>query len=340
MKKQHVGIVGAGMAGLACATELVRAGFQVSLFDKSKGVGGRMSHRYYEKWGADHGAQYFTARGAQFKSELETWMQAGIVQEWFGKIVTLNQGGVEELSKVTPRYVGVPTMSSPAKFLAQKLSVSTMQTISELRCTEGVWQMVSKEQGLLPCGFDQIILAIPSPQARVLIADHSTYLKQACENVVMLPCWTLMAYLKNPLSLDFDAAFISDRIFSWLARDSDKPNRSPYETWVAQASHQWSLEYVDVSQMQVEELLLDEFKEITGVDCDLYQTHLWRYARLEVHRDTNFVIDSKLNIALCGDWLRNSTVEDAWLSGHNLAKRMIWLSKIDTIHSMSTINIS
>ena len=59
MKKQHVGIVGAGMAGLACATELVRAGFQVSLFDKSKGVGGRMSHRYYEKWGADHGAQYF-----------------------------------------------------------------------------------------------------------------------------------------------------------------------------------------------------------------------------------------------------------------------------------------
>jgi predicted NAD/FAD-dependent oxidoreductase len=340
MKKKHIGIVGAGMAGLACATELVRSGFEVSLFDKSGGVGGRMSHRYYEKWGADHGAQYFTVKDTQFKSELDTWVRAGVVQEWLGKIVTLSQDGVQGHYKTTQRYVGVPTMSSPAKFLADRLSVSTMQTIDELRYSQGLWQMVSKEQGLLPTAFDQIILAIPSPQARVLIETHSTYLKQACENVVMLPCWTLMAYLKNPLPLNFDAAFVSDSLFSWLARDSNKPKRSPYETWVAQANHNWSLEHIDVSQMQAEELLLNEFKKITGVDCDLYQTHLWRYAKLETHTDTNYVIDSKLNIALCGDWLRNSTVEGAWLSGYSLAKRISWLSKIDTIHNLSKVNIS
>ena len=340
MKKQHVGIVGAGMAGLACATELVKAGFQVSVYDKSRGVGGRMSHRYYEKWGADHGAQYFTVKDDQFKSELDNWLISGVVQEWLGKIVTLNQDGYEELSKTTPRYVGVPTMSSPAKFLAQKLSVSTMHTISELQYSQGAWRMVSKEHGLLPTVFDQIVLAIPSPQAKVLVQAHSESLKEACESVVMLPCWTLMAYLKNPLPLDFDAAFVSNRIFSWLARDSDKPERSPYETWVAQANHQWSLEHVDFSQIQAEELLLEEFKKITGVDCDLYQTHLWRYAKLETPKETNYVIDAKLNMALCGDWLRNSTVEGAWLSGHSLAKRIIWLSNIDTIQNLSENNLT
>jgi renalase len=340
MKKQRIGIVGAGIAGLACATELVKAGFEVSVFDKSRGVGGRMSHRHYEQWGADHGAQYFTVKSDQFKPELDAWLAAGVAQEWLGRVVNFNQGEIEEISSKTSRYVGVPTMSAPAKFLAKNLQVSVLHTISELQYSHGVWQMVSKEHGLLPAIFDQVILAIPAPQAKALIQEHSQSLKEACEQVTMLPCWTLMAYLKNPLPLDFDAAFVSHPIFSWLARDSDKPERSPYETWVAQASHEWSKENIDLDQTSAENLLLEGFKELTGVECDLFQTHLWRYAKLEIPSEKNFIVDAKINLALCGDWLRNSTVEDAWSSGYALAKKMSWLSNIGTIHNFNENHLS
>jgi predicted NAD/FAD-dependent oxidoreductase len=58
-------IIGAGMAGLACADALKEAGHNVALFDKGRGPGGRMSTRRMEtplgEVAFDHGAQYFTA---------------------------------------------------------------------------------------------------------------------------------------------------------------------------------------------------------------------------------------------------------------------------------------
>ncbi|WP_230945853.1 FAD-dependent oxidoreductase [Burkholderia vietnamiensis] len=41
----HVAIVGAGIAGLACARVLADAGHRVTVYEKSRGVGGRMSTR-------------------------------------------------------------------------------------------------------------------------------------------------------------------------------------------------------------------------------------------------------------------------------------------------------
>ena len=92
--KKRVAIIGAGMAGLTCAHELAKSGFDVHVFEKSKGVGGRMSHRYYEEWEADHGAQYFTVKDQLFAARLTEWMNAGVVAEWGGKIVEFDSGSI------------------------------------------------------------------------------------------------------------------------------------------------------------------------------------------------------------------------------------------------------
>ena len=42
---RHVAIIGAGLAGLTCATALEQAGLQVHVFDKSCSPAGRMSTR-------------------------------------------------------------------------------------------------------------------------------------------------------------------------------------------------------------------------------------------------------------------------------------------------------
>ncbi len=77
-----VAVIGAGMAGLAAARILSEAGVRCTLFDKSRGVGGRMSTRRAGDLQFDHGAQYFSAKGNRFQS-LWALGATGVAAEWF-----------------------------------------------------------------------------------------------------------------------------------------------------------------------------------------------------------------------------------------------------------------
>jgi renalase len=77
-----IAIIGAGMAGLSAATHLVENGHSVTVFEKSRGIGGRMSTRREGDFEFDHGAQYFTVRNDQFFSAIMEWEKMGIASLW------------------------------------------------------------------------------------------------------------------------------------------------------------------------------------------------------------------------------------------------------------------
>jgi len=84
-----IAILGCGVAGLSAARELRRHGIDVTLFDKSRGVGGRMSTRYSGDWEFDHGAQYFTVQDPDFQAEIDLATDAGVVVPWDAKALYL-----------------------------------------------------------------------------------------------------------------------------------------------------------------------------------------------------------------------------------------------------------
>ena len=81
-EKSQVAVIGAGLAGLSCASALVHAGMQVQVFEKSRGLAGRMSTRKGDGWQCDHGARYFTARDPAFQSQLAIWLRQGVAAQW------------------------------------------------------------------------------------------------------------------------------------------------------------------------------------------------------------------------------------------------------------------
>ena len=321
-KIQNIAIIGTGMAGISCAKVLQAAGKTVTLFDKSVGPGGRMSSRLFEQWTADHGAQYFTAKDEPFNGVVNSWLAQGFIEPWLGKIVSIHKDKIEQVENSGQRFAGVPNMNSLAKYLVEDLTVKYSHTINKIERDGNHWKLCSKEHGPIQDGFDLLVIAIPAKQASALIPSKLTSLQKICTSAQMLPCWTLIAYQDSKIDLPFDGAFIDESPFSWIARNNSKPARSSYESWTAQANPEWSKEYMECSNYEVEPLLVSAFEKITGQPCKLYQSHLWRYARVEHPQEQSFILDQNHGLGICGDWLLHSTVEGAWTSGYLLAEQI------------------
>ncbi len=339
-----VAIIGSGIAGLSCATALQQAGFDVTVFEKSRGVSGRLSTRDTEQWQCDHGAQYFTARHPTFNDEVIRWINANVAKPWHPRLMVTDGVHFSVKESETHRYIGYPKNNSPAKWLAQSLNIQTEHTITGLVKTVDKWQLTSKEHGLKAEQFDHIILAIPAPQAAVLLKDCAPELHDLAASINMQACFALMVNLQQKINCDFDGLFVNNGILSWLARDSAKPGRLDLtsrnslinsddnhpirETWILHANSEWSALHVDDDKEAVAQQMLTEFKNLIKLACSVemqlqgYQMHRWLYADCEQYLNCGYQLDTKLNIGLCGDWLNGGKVQGAWLSGLQLANQL------------------
>ena len=325
---KNIAVIGAGMAGLACGDALQQAGYLVTIFEKSRGPSGRASTRTGEGWQCDHGAQYFTVSDERFAAQVRKWQQAGVVAEWQGRIFETD--GVQLTAKQADkvRYVGVPKNTAPARFLAGALEVELQHTVERIHLASGQWHVQTKEHGPYQDSFDQLVLAIPSAQAEVLLAGVSDACQQLAASVRMHGCWALMGRYAQPLALPFDGLFVNAGPLSWVARDSSKPGRARMdaavpEVWLLHASPDWSEAHLEREDAAVAQEMIAAFVALGGQVPEAYSIHRWRYADSAQPLQQGFAWDSQLQLGLCGDWLNGGKVEGAWLSGHRLSQRLI-----------------
>jgi renalase len=318
--KRRVAVVGAGIAGLSCATHLQALGFEVEVFEKSRGPSGRMSTRQGEGWSADHGAQYFTARDPLFEHALDAWIAGGIAGRWNPKIGVFEEGQWRESSTNESRYVASPSMNMIGKHVASTLTLHLNQTIDQLMPINDQWQLSSTESGLFISFFDFLVLAVPAPQAAVLTKAMPTEIQAICHSVNMDGCWTVMARFSERPSFPFDAAFVNGEKISWICRNQSKPSRSGKESWTIHASAKWSQENIELAPQEASIPLLACAQQL-GLDCSDAEIslHRWRYASGFVSPSPEFICLPKFNLGLCGDWLNGGRIEGAWLSGRKLA---------------------
>ncbi len=323
MTTQQIAVIGAGIAGLSCATILQNAGHTVELFDKGRGIGGRLSTRRNDLWQCDHGAQYFTARHPEFCMQVEQWLEAGVAAQWNPLLRVYQDSHWSSPKGSVNRYVGIPGMSAPARDMAKALTVQTSTTIQSIvRHAQG-WSLSSAEHGILPKHFEKIVLAIPPIQAVALLGENSPRLKSVAQSIEMQPCWTVLMQFDSTLSLDFDAAFINTGPLSWVARNSSKPSRTGQESWVMHATPAWTQAHLELKPEQVGPMLIQAFNELGGPLPAGWSAHRWRYASSDPGIALAATWDADMQIGLCGDWLNGGRVEGAWMSGYALARKML-----------------
>jgi len=321
-------IVGAGMAGLACAASLRAGGVAVTLFDKGRRAGGRIATRRADGISFDHGAQYVTARDPAFRALIADLQSAGAVAPWEAA------GGSGET-----RWVGTPGMSALprrlADLLAEQGAASLMgRHVAYLHAGEENWAVrhlpaenvrpgtVTAEGGEVTAGFDAVVLALPAPQVIPMLAAIGHPHAGALEPVVLAPCWAVMTAFATRLDRP-DTMRPEGGPLGWAAREASRPGHAAMpDAWVLHATGAWSRANLERDAAGVAADLLAAFAPEAPPPLHL-SAHRWRYALVENALGRPCLWDPGAAVGVCGDFCLGPRVEAAWQSGTALASAVL-----------------
>lgn len=321
----RIAVIGAGISGLVVAREL-KDDHSVTVFEKSRGVGGRMATRYEHDFEFDHGAQFFTARTGDFQNYLQPLIDRGIVATWRARFAELEKDEIvsqRDWHDDYPHYVGSPRMNEIGKHLAEDLDVRRNTMVSKLERESGGW-CLSDSGGTNLGHFNWVVLTMPAAQTAAL-APEGSRLREHCSSAKMRACFALMLGLDAPLPLPWQAALIRGANISWVSVNSSKPGRPEPFTLVVHSTNAFADANIDSNLDELAAQLLAETGKVLGENVDtptFCRLQRWRYANADNNDGADFFVDESSQLAACGDWFNRGRVEAAFTSGFGLAQEL------------------
>ncbi|MCJ2543013.1 FAD-dependent oxidoreductase [Synechococcus bigranulatus str. 'Rupite'] len=338
-------VIGAGVAGLVCARQLLRAGLQVLVLEKSAGLGGRMATRRVEHAGqtvpVDHGAQYLTADSDGLNRWVKELLSLGLLTEWTRSLHLLDADGLhpEDPNDEKPRYICPQGMSALAKHMATPLQVHRQTRVVSLKPLEKAWQ-ISTDNG---CVYQaaSLVVAIPAPQMLPLLEEalpSTSNLLSLLGYAEYLSCIAVLAGYGEGIPLpDWKGIkCLGDPLMVWLGLDSSKRSESMPPVIVVHGGPEWSSLYLEATPSELEQagrdLLAHAAKRVQPelATPEWMQVHRWRYslpvetmglASLGTRVSASDAVG--LPLVCAGDWCAGGRIEGAWLSGQDAAQKLL-----------------
>lgn len=304
----QIAVVGAGLAGLAAAAELQRSGHAVTVWEKSRGVGGRTAtRRGPDGMRFDHGAP-FLHDGAEPLSGPDAVVRHDLV---------LPDGGSHS------EAVATPSANALAKGMASGLDLRFGVRVATVVASGTGWAL-SGDDGAELGRVDGLVVTAPAPQTHELLRRAAPELAKVAGSVEFAPCWAVMAAWNAPLGLPFTAARDTAGL-AWAVAEAPKPGRAPGERWVLHADAALSAVSLESDPQDVAALVLDRFAVVAGsvrVPAPIHvAAHRWRYSRPVSPLAADHLRAGSLAVA--GDWCGGATAGAALRSGRAAAAALL-----------------
>ncbi|MFM8656222.1 MAG: NAD(P)/FAD-dependent oxidoreductase [Chthoniobacterales bacterium] len=319
-------VIGAGLAGLAAAGRLQKAGQDVLVLEKSRGLGGRAATRRWDGLPVDHGAQFFTARSEDFRDQVARWQESGVCHPWAHGFHQHRNGRIEPPGDDGyPRFACRKGMSNLGRALAETESVAIeRQTkVVSIQAAQDGW-LLTDENGRT-FHSRRLIVTAPPPQGVQLLQQAAPRAAELLQTFRANPCLAIAAkYLRRELpwhGIQSDSAEIS-----WIGHDTSKrPDEHHGQTVVVvHASADFSRTRYDEAEEEITRMLLSHASAIAGQDLGAPAgTFLqrWRFATIEeaASAESAMAVEAPAPLILAGESFAGGKIEGAWLSGRHAA---------------------
>lgn len=316
--------MGAGISGLLAGKILSKAGIDVSVVEKSRGVGGRMATRRLKEGVFDHGAQFFTVREPGFQRQVDLWIQDGVVQVWARSFATQasrqNDDGY-------PRYSGVNGMTSIAKHLSAELNIHLQICIESISYDGNMWT-AQTEDGV-EFGADHVILTAPIPQSLKLLSTGGVSIPgreiEVLRNIRYHSCIALLVLLDGPSQVPPPGGMKFDRgPIQWIGDNSQKGISPNAAAVTIHASTDFSRENFDLSPEELIGPLISAAEPWLGENIRDWQLHKWRYSQpINIYPEYFLEIPGLWGLYITGDAFSGARVERAALAGMATASHLL-----------------
>jgi renalase len=341
-----IGIIGAGLSGLAAGRVLASAGHDVAVFEKSRGYGGRMATRRIERdeqARIDHGAPYLTGTSDIFRTFLEELEDRGLITLWTDHFSCYTDGRIlPELPgrERTPHYIASGGMNSIGKYLGRTLDIYFEEKVGGIthiggsRIKKSPWMLNSSSINVFEV--DAVIIATPAIQAYGLIStsqDEYDLRKMisVLDDISYKSTVSLLAGYGERNPVDWKAIQCDHPDISWICNEGSKRDFSGEINLVIHSTDRLAKEMAEADDLLSAEVrLLDALGQVLGpwaARPEWHQSHFWRYHLPRKSLDMPYMEseDELAPIALVGDYFQGRSMEAAYLSGLRLGTD--WVEK-------------
>ena len=295
-------IVGAGIAGAACARVLRAAGVPFRIVDRGRAPGGRMSSPELHGRRVDLGAGYFTVRDQDFATVVADWESRGLARQWANTFGILKPDTAPCTTTGPVRWATPNGLRSLVRDLLADFDIEGASELTDL-----------------PDG--HVVVAMPDPQATRLttVPDAVDY-----EPVIAVACGF------DGLDVPFrDAAFVNDHPDIAFVVDDGARRGDGAPVLVVHTTPERAQQHLADPDAVIAPVL-DALRELSVISTAPNWTHAhrWTFAKPAAQHDSTFALelrDGRL-VGFAGDqWCESGAprVESAWRSGTDLGTELV-----------------
>jgi len=311
----RIGVIGAGISGLVCARTLAQGGHHVTVWEKSRSLGGRCATRKFGEHVVDHGVQYFTLRDLAIRAEVKK-LCGDRLKPLPNPILLAGQDGQIYREGEERFYVGDGNNRLGA-ILAEGVLVRKEAEVQRIEKAGKKWKVLGEE-------FDAVVSSCPWPQTAALLGKKIAATGyDACLTVLLEYMVPREDSTGGSAYARLDAS--GKDPLAWTACENVKTGRiaAGSTVYVIQASPDYSRDHLEqspeywASDLQV---LLEKLWHLDPEKRGSVFAHRWRYARRQDGQEPPR--DLPAGIYLCGDSVCESRLESVWKSGLETARRI------------------
>ncbi|GAA1313158.1 NAD(P)/FAD-dependent oxidoreductase [Saccharothrix xinjiangensis] len=308
----RVVVVGAGIAGVACARVLVDAGAEVSVVERAHVVGGRMATKRYDGRRSDIGAGYFTVSDPRFAAVAERWRRAGLAREWTDTFAVHSADG-SSWTTGPVRWAAEGGLRSLVEDLASDLAVTTSSPV----------EWVEPGPRVDGSAVDAVVLAMPGPQALRLLDPNLREARSAAGRQAWLPSLTATLVYEERTWPDFRGAFVNDHPVLTTLFDDGSRRGDNAPVLVAHTGDAFAEQYVADALAAGDEIesAVRNLLELPGAAVRVH-VRRWTFARPSEAGDAPFHLGDEM-VGIAGDAWGSPRVQTAWLSGTALGDAIV-----------------